>query len=172
MQIETEKDLRINQLRLIVFVLVAIFVAITTYTVYWLINYNKHFGFFQEVTAEVVDRVDMEGKTYDVLHYVVNDIEYKVTADVVSDNEKGDIITIYYDENNPLGIIYSLDNKRFILPIFSAVFGVLCVVLVVVYILIYRANKKSKRFNDIAIEKVQVGIIKSNKVVKKKNNLK
>ena len=144
MQIETEKDLRINQLKLILFVMIVIFVAITSYTVYWLINYNKHYGFFVETKAEVVEQVNLEGTIHDVLFYEIEGNEYKVTSDIKSNNDLGDIITIYYDEDNPLGIIYSLDNKRIILPIITACFGVCCIALLVTYILIYVSNKKSK----------------------------
>ena len=144
MQIETEKDLRINQLKLITLVMLAIFIAIVTYTVYWFIDYNRHYGFFQKTEAEVVEQVELEGVTFDVLFYEIDGIEYKVTSDMKSKNDVGDIITIYYDEDNPLGIIYSLDNRRIALPIITVCFGVCCVALIVTYILIYRANKLSK----------------------------
>jgi hypothetical protein len=153
MQVETEKDLRIKQLRLIVFVMIVIFIAILSYTIYWLSSYNKHYGFFKETSAEVVDRVDMDGSMYDVLYYSIDGIEYKVTSDIVTDNEVGDEIKIYYDKDNPLGIIYSLDNKRIILPIITVCFGLFCVALIVIYILIYKANKLSKLIAMQSIEK-------------------
>jgi len=152
MQIETERDLRINQLRLIVFVMLTIFIVILAYTTYWLIDYNKKFGFFVKTDAVVIDHEEIEGIKYDVLNYKIDGIEYKVTADVKSSNDVGDQIVIYYDEENPLGIIYSLDNRRIILPILAGLFGVVAISLLVVYILIYTNNKMSKKLQNVNLQ--------------------
>jgi len=141
---ETERDLRIKQLRLIVFVILVIFVVMLVYTIYWLIDYNKHFGFFVKTDAKVIEHADIEGVQYDVLSYKINGIEYKVTSDIKSTNDVGDEITIYYDKDNPLGIIYSLDGRRIALPIIACCFGIVSIALVVVYVLIDRANKLDK----------------------------
>jgi hypothetical protein len=145
MQIETEKDLRIKQLRLIVCVVLVIFLIITVYTIYWMIDYNNRYGFYEEVRAEVVEQKRLDGVTYDVLYYTIDGNDYKITSDIKSQNNIGDIITIYCDENNPLGIIYSLDNRKTTLIILDICFGVFSVGLLITYIFIDISNKKSKK---------------------------
>lgn len=139
MQGETEQQLRLGQLRLIVSLMIGIFVVITSYTIYWLVEYNKKYGFFVKTNAEVVEQIEEDGIVRDVLQYKVNGIEYRVTAEYVSDNQLGDVVKIYYDKNNHLGIVYSLDSKRIILPVLAGLFGAVCVALIVVYIQIKKS---------------------------------
>ena len=145
MQFETEKDLRIKQLRLIVVVMLVLFAVIMAYTIYWLIDYKDKYGFFEKTEAVVVDQVTSEGITYDVLNYKVDGVEYNVTSNIKSENQVGDQIKVYYDEKIPLSIIYSLDSRRIILPIIACCFGVVSISLMVVYIIIYLSNKNYKK---------------------------
>ncbi|MGN0960711.1 MAG: hypothetical protein ACI4PF_00760 [Christensenellales bacterium] len=147
MQGYTEQRLRLNQLRMIVIIMVVIFAVILSYTIFWSIDYNNKYGFFTKTKAEVVSQVNENGITKDVLSYKVGEVEYRITADYSSNNSIGDTITIFYDKNNPIGIIYSLDNKRIILPVLSSLFGVVCLGLVIIYISIeksYKNNLKEK----------------------------
>ena len=140
---DTEQQLRINQLRMIVVIMVVLFVTILGYTIYWSIDYNRKYNFFRKAEAEVVSHIDEEGVIRDVLMFKVDGIEYRVTASYESKNDIGDNVVIYYDKNNPIGIIYSLDNKRIIFPVLSGLFGTGCVALIVVYIYIARGYKKT-----------------------------
>lgn len=145
MQFETERDLRIKQLRLVVWVMIALFVVMTIYTVYFVVQFNERFGDFIEIEATVVDHEQIGEVTCDKLHYVIDGNEYYVTSDIVSENEIGDDITIYCDKDNVISFIYNLDGRRIALPIITACFGVVCIGLFITYILINNANKKSKQ---------------------------
>ena len=136
---QIEKELRLNQLRLIVIVATIIFAFMLVYTIYWLTDYKKEYGFFQKGEAVVVEHQEIDGKTYDLLSYEVNDNEFRITTEYESKNDIGDTVTIYYDEGYPLGVVYSLDSRRIVLPILSAVFGVVNVSLVAVYFLIRKS---------------------------------
>lgn len=135
-----ERELRLGQLRLVLIVMTVVFVAILSYTIAWQCNYNEKYGFFKKCQAKVVEQVrDDEGELRDVLLYFDDDgVEYRLTADYDSNKQVGDKITIYYDENNPFGVIYSLDGKRIWLPVLTSLFGVGCGVLCVIYILSYK----------------------------------
>lgn len=141
MRDNTEAQLRLGQLRTILIVMFVIFVTILSYTIYWLIDYEKQYGFFEKTKAEVIEQSIEDGITRDILRYNVNGVEYRILADYVSDNEVGDVIKIYYDKNNPIGIIYSLDIKRIAYPLLTALFGVGCISLTIVYILMKKSFK-------------------------------
>ena len=145
---ETERELRIKQLRLIVSIMIIIFLFILVYTIVWSIEFNKTFGDFKRAKATVYEQKEIEGQAHDVLKYIVKGNEFYLTTEEVSKNEIGDTIIIYYDSTNPLSIVYKLDNRRIILPIITVVFGCVCVGLVVTYVLIIRSenNSKNKKF--------------------------
>lgn len=139
---QNEKKLRLDQLRLLVIIFLIIFAFMLVYTIYWLIDYNKHYSFFVKTKADIVEHKEINDKTYDVISFSVDGNEFRIVSDYESKNEIGDEITIYYDENNPLGIVYSLDSRRFVLPILTIIFGIASSSLAVVYILINRSMNK------------------------------
>lgn len=139
---ETEQQLRLGQLRMIVFIMVLLFVIILSYTIFWTIDYNNKYAFFIKTDATVVSQVEEDGKVKDILAYTVDGIEYRTTCGYASKNNIGDIVTIYYDKNNPIGIIFALDSKRIIFPVITGLFGVTCIGLIVVYILIDKSIKR------------------------------
>ena len=143
MQGELEQQLRLKQLRMIVVLMVVIFVAILGYTIFWIVDYNQKYGFFVKTEAEVVSQIKENGVTNDVVKFSVDNVEYQVIADYNSKNEVGDKIIIYYDKNNPIGIIESLNNNRIVLPVLTGIFGVLCIALIVVYMFIRKSYKKN-----------------------------
>lgn len=145
MQGETEQELRLYQLKLIVIIMVIVFVALLSYTIYWSIDYNKKYNFFVKTDAVVVEQIDKDGITKDVLKYDVNGVEYRINADYHSKNEIGDTVVLYYDKHNPIGVIYSLDSNRIVLPIITGLFGVTCSALIVVYFLISKSLIKYKK---------------------------
>lgn len=136
---QIEKELRLNQLRLIVIVSTLIFAFMLIYTIYWTIDYNKEYGFFEKKEAVVIEHQEIDDKTYDLLSYIVDDNEFRITTEYESKNDIGDKVTIYYDENYPLGVVYSLDSRRFVLPILSSIFGVANISLIVLYFLIRKS---------------------------------
>ena len=147
-----EKELRIKQLRLILCVMFVIFLFMFVYTLYFVVDYNKEYGFFKKTTAEVVEHKKIENYTYDVINYSVDGNEYVITTEYFSKNEIGDKIKIYYDVNNPIGIIYSLDSRRIVLPIIASLFFCVYVALLVVYILMRKSltrQIKTVSFNNL-----------------------
>lgn len=142
-----ERELRLGQLRLIVIIMIAIFVAILSYTIWWSCDYNEKYGFFKKCTAEVVKRTeDDEGTVQNILmYYDENGVEYRLTVDN-ADYDICDKVTIYYDRNNPLGIVYRLDSKRIWLPILTALFGLGCITLTIVFVML-QSNVYNKKHN-------------------------
>lgn len=152
---QEEKELRLNQLRLIVIVMSLIFAFMLVYTCYFIIDYKDKYGFFEKATAEVIEHQEINGKEYDLLSYKVDGNEFRITTEYESKNNIGEKITIYYDTNNPLGVVYSLDSRRVLLPILTSVFAVANIALIVMYILIRKGIiGKNKVNNNIATETI------------------
>ena len=139
---DIERELRLKQLRLILIIMLVIFVAMLSYTIYWCADYKNKYGFFVETQAKVTEHVEIANDMYDVLEYDVKGVTFKKTTTYFSKNKVGDVITIYYDKNNPTGVIYSLDNNRIILPTISLAFGVVVTALIVLYFLLIVGDKK------------------------------
>lgn len=146
---QIEKELRLNQLRLIVIVSTLIFAFMLVYTIYWIIDYNREYGFFDKKEAVVIEHQEIDGKTYDLLSYIVDNNEFRITTEYESKNNVGDKVTIYYDENYPLGVVYSLDNRRIVLPVLSSIFGVANVSLIVLYFLIRKGVLSKPEHQEI-----------------------
>lgn len=163
---ENEQELRLGQLRMLVIVMVILFTVLLGYTIFWSINYNRQYGFFEKTTAEVVSQEVVDGKKRDTIKYYIGDVEYRLVADYSENRQIGDKLTIFYDKGNPFGVVYKLDNKRIILPILTGVFGAGCVVLVVLYILLnteYKNRKRLKKYLEYQkqMEKDNVSVDKA-----------
>ena len=142
-----EKEVRRRQSKLLLTIMTLLFLGILGYTIIWQINYYTKYNHFEKVTAEVVDH-EIDGEVvYDVLQYNVDGVEYRKITSYISKNEIGDKITIYYDINSPIGVIYSLDYRRYVLPIISAMFGAVCVAFYIIYFISYPKDKKSNKSN-------------------------
>lgn len=154
--VDIVKDLRKKQVRLIIIVLAFLSVVFIGFTIYWEIDYKKKFGYFSKVKAEVVDHAVVDNIEYDVLEYDVGENTYRHTTSYKSKNHIEDVITIYYDKNNPTGVIYKLDGKRISLPIISSLFMMTSIGVYVFYYYVFikgslsksqsvEENKKSKK---------------------------
>ena len=125
---------RKNQYKLLIAILMIVFLSIICYTICWEINYYSKYNHFKKVTAEVV-AYEIDGdKKYDVLEYVVDSSYYQNVTSYQSKNKIGDKISIYYDINNPLGVIYSRDYRRYVLPIICVLLGIVCSSFVIIYL--------------------------------------
>ncbi len=170
---QEEKELRLNQLKLIVIVMTLIFAFMLVYTVYFLIDYRDKYGFFEKITAEIIEHQEIDGKEYDLLSYKIDGNEFRITTEYESKNEVGDTITIYYDTNNPLGVVYALDSRRIWMPVLTTIFALTNVGLIVIYILIKRGivgNKNSQKIeavNNESIKEAKPEILE--KITKKEN---
>lgn len=149
-----EKQARKSQFRLILIILGIIFVFICVYTITWEINYFTKYNHFQKVEAEVIGVEIDDGQEYDVLKYVVDGQEYEKTTSYTSKNIVGDKIFVYYDVNSPVGIIYSLDSKRYLLPIITISFGCACLSLFIIYKISYPKTKVKKQKELTPAEKL------------------
>lgn len=139
---QSEKALRINQLRLIVIISCVIFVVMLAYTINWINEYNKNFENFVATKAVVVAHKEIKGKVYDVLQYNIDSNEHNVTSEYTSRNDIGDEVTIYYHKDNVLATVCEIDNRTIILPLISTIFGVTSGALLIVYVVIDRNYKK------------------------------
>lgn len=146
MQGINEKDIRKNQykLYLIVFAIVVCFLII--YTIIWEINYYRDYGYFKKTSAEVVDHEKDGELLYDIIVYEVNNVYYKKTTSYISKNEINDIITIYYDENNPIGVIYNLDYRRIVLPLLCGGLVIILTTLSIMYIFNFNTMQNKKNY--------------------------
>lgn len=140
-----EKEARRKQYKLFLIVLTLLFLGILCYTIIWQVNYYTKYNHFEKVTAEVIDH-EIDGEdVYDILQYYVDGVEYQKTTNYLSKNEIGDKITIYYDVNSPIGVIYSLDYRRYVLPIISAIMGAVSIAFYIIYFITYPKGKKSNK---------------------------
>ena len=153
MQLEvSERQLRLNQLRLIVGLMAIIFLFMLVYTIIWIVDFNKHYKQFNKTDAEVIEHKEVDNVLRDVVKYKVKGNEYILTIEEESREDVGKIITIYYDKSNPLSVVKELDNRRIILPIITTVFGCVCTGLIVVYFVIYKSYSKT---NGVPKKKAQ-----------------
>lgn len=118
-----EREQKKKQYRLLLAILLLIFLVVLGYTIYWEVRYYTYYNHFEKTTAEVVGHEIKSGQKRDVLQYYVNGSDYKSTTPYESKNEIGDKIIVYFDVDNPMGIIFSRDYRRYVLPILSAMFG-------------------------------------------------
>ena len=140
-----EKEVRRKQYKLLLTIMTILFLGILCYTIIWQINYYTKYNHFEKVSAQVVEHEIIGEEVYDVLQYNVDGVEYRKTTSYISKNEIGDKVTIYYDTNSPIGVIYSLDYRRYALPIISAMIGAVCLAFYVIYFISYPKNKKSNK---------------------------
>lgn len=135
---QSDKEIRKSQHKLILCLILFVFLVMLGYTIIWEIDYYKRYGFFTKTTANVIEHETIEGNEYDVIEYTVNGVEFHKTTEYLSKNEVGDKIIIYYDETNPIGVIYSIDIKTWLLPVLTSVFGVAIILLIILYINYYK----------------------------------
>ena len=139
---DSVKDLRKKQVELILLVLAFLSLIFISYTIYWERDYNKKFGYFEKIEAEVVNHNVVEGVEYDVLEYEVDSIIYHHVTSYKSKNHIEDKITIYYDKFEPAGVIYSLDIKRVLLPIISSLFVIFSIGVFIFYYFVFIKRNK------------------------------
>ena len=135
---QSDKEIRKSQHKLILCLVFFVFIVMLGYTIIWEIDYHNRYGYFVKTTANIIDYEIIEGNTYDVIEYTINNVEYQKTTEYLSKNKVGDRITIYYDKNNPIGVIYSIDIKTWLLPTITSVFGVVTISLTILYINYYK----------------------------------
>lgn len=149
-EISNIRELKKKQYLLYVCIMIFFFLVMFTYTLVWCIQYNKNYGFFVKTEATVVEHNSEEGKMYDVLEYEVDNVIIHNTSSYISKNNIGDKITIYYDSNNPSGFITKLDNRRIVLPIITASYGVVCTVLSIMFFTTYYGKSSTMQFEKKA----------------------
>ena len=94
---EEERKLRLKQLRLILIIMLCVFVAMLSYTIYWCVDYNNQYSDYQQVESEVIQHVIIDDVKYDMLEYQIDDRVYnRHTTKYPSKNDIGDIVTIYF----------------------------------------------------------------------------
>lgn len=138
---DIEKNPRQSQHKLLLTILFIFLLIVVAYTTFWEIRYYTKYNHFQKVEAQVVSHVEKDGKTYDELRYFVDGIEYYKETSYESKNEIDDTVIVYYDVDSPIGIIYSLDYRRYAYPIISIM---LCAVWVSFFIMYKISYPKSK----------------------------
>ena len=141
------KKLRKKQMQLVLGVLIALVALFISFTIYWEIDYSKKYGYFVKTTATVVDHVVVNNIEYDVLEYEAEGITYNHTSSYKSKNHIEDRISIYYDENNPSGVIYKLDSKRILLPLISGLFLIATIGFYIFYYFVFVRSEKNKLKN-------------------------
>ena len=142
--VEQEIDFKRNRYRILLILTGLMFVVMLFFTIIYFVDYNKKYGYFEKIVATVVEYETVEGKECAVIEYKIKNQEYQKTTNF-DDLEIGDEITIFYDTNNPVGVIYSRDARYYALPIITIIFGLVDIGLVVLYILHYREVDKKKK---------------------------
>ncbi len=171
-QVENIGELKKKQYLLYIIILLVLLVAMLTYTLVFCISHNKEYSFFKGVEAEVISHDTIDGVVYDVVEYSVDGVVYRNTTSVISKNDIGDIVTIYYDENNPIGIVTKLDSKRWILPTITLIYGVATASLTVLYFVNYYGKTNKLKDKKVKTIKVKDETAKEHRVDNKSKPLK
>ena len=132
-----EIDYKRNQYKLLLSISVLVFLVILLFTIFYFVDYNNNYGYFKAVTAEVVEYEVNDGKNYAVIEYVVGDTTYQKTTHYTN-MKIGKKTKIFYDENNPVGIIYDRDFKYYLLPTMTILFAGADITLIIFYIEHYK----------------------------------
>lgn len=142
------KVLRKRQYRFFLIILTMVFLVVLGYTIYWEVDYHSKYN-FKKVTAKVIEHVVEGDNVYDKIFYTVNGNGYeKTVTDYTSKNDINDEIIVYYDNDKPNGIIYSLDNRRYLLPIVSVMIGAVTLTFVIMYKMSYPKSKDKKKVEE------------------------
>ena len=162
------RELKKRQYLMYIVIMLVLFVVMLTYTIIWCFDYEKRYGFFVKTEAVVVEHSTDAGKLYDVLEYTVDGVVLLNTTSYLSRNNIGDKVTIYYDENNPSGFVTKLDGRRVALPIITSVYGVVSMILTIMYYSVYYLNSSTMR----STEKMSTEAIENKKTNIKRNSKK
>lgn len=162
------KELKKKQYLMYIVIMLVLFVVMLTYTVVWCFDYNKRYGFFVKTEAVVVEHVTESGKLYDVLEYDVDGVVLLNKTSYISQNNIGDKITIYYDENNPSGFVTKLDGRRIALPIITSIYGVASMVLTIMFYTSFYMENGAMHSSEKTSEEAE----KTNKTTEKKKSSK
>lgn len=150
---DLEKTSRKSQYRLMISIVFVFFLMVLGYTIFWEIRYYTKYNHFQKVEAVVVSQEIEDGKTYDVLKYIVDGDEYQKVTDYESKNNIGDKVIVYYDINSPVGVIYSLDYRRYALPIITIMFFAVWLSLYIIYRITYpKVKTKVRKKRETPVE--------------------
>lgn len=150
---DLEKTSRKSQYRLMIGIVFVFFLMVLGYTIFWEIRYYTKYNHFQKVEAVVVSQEIEDGKTYDVLKYIVDGDEYQKVTDYESKNNIGDKVIVYYDINSPVGVIYSLDYRRYALPIITIMFFAVWLSLYIIYRITYpKVKTKVRKKRETPVE--------------------
>lgn len=158
---DEERYARKSQYKLLLTLLTVVFLIIAGYTIFWEVRYLIKYNHFQGVEAEVIEH-EIDGEnTYDVITYSVDGVEYETTTKYQSKNEIGDKIIVYYDTNSPIGVIYSLDYRRYVLPIISILVGGVYLYFLILYKKSYPKTKQRKIRKEVTPVEMLLGKNKS-----------
>lgn len=144
----SEKQMKIRQFGLVVGLTFVVFIFILIYTIQWVVEYDKKLSEFVKTDATIISHKEIEGIKYDVMQFFVDGNEYNITSEFPSEHSVGQIIKIYYHKDNVLGIVSKLDNRRIVLPILAISFGVVCLGLFSVYMIICIGEKRRTNLSN------------------------
>lgn len=136
-EISNLRELKKRQYLLYVIIMLSLFLVMLTYTIIWSVVFNKNYGTFVSVEAEVVALKNEDDSVYGyALEYFdsVNGVEIKNnTTNYANSSSVGKKITIYYDSENPMVVTDHLSSGRYLLPIVTSVYGVVSIVLSILF---------------------------------------
>lgn len=136
-EISNLRELKKKQYLLYVIIMLSLFLVMLTYTIIWCVVFNKNYGTFVKADAEVVALKNDENEIYGyALEYFdsVNGVKIENgTTSFANAKTVGKKITIYYDSENPSVITEKLSSGRYLLPIITSVYGVVSVVLTILF---------------------------------------
>lgn len=147
------RELKKRQYLMYIIIMLVLFAVMLTYTIIWSSDYNKRYGFFVKTEAVVIEHSMDNGKLYDVLEYEVDGVVILNTTAYLSQNNIGDKVTIYYDEKNPSGFVTKLDARRVALPVITSIYGVVSMVLTIMFYTNYYMDNSSMHNTKKVTEK-------------------
>lgn len=119
--------------------LTALVLSMIIYSIVWLVDYNRNYGFFVRTKAEVVgtEIPENSGRIVKELEYFADGAIYRIAIEDQDKYDIGDKFSVFYDENNPIGIIYNRDVRYYLLPIATILLLIIDIGFAVIYFSTY-----------------------------------
>lgn len=158
-EISNLHELKKKQYRLYVFIMLALLLVMTAYTIFWCASYNNTYGTFEKTLGKSIELYDSDNEVSGyALEYFddVNNVTIQNTSsDLANKNNVGEEFWVYYDTENPSSVIKNLDAGRIVLPIITSVYGVACIILTALFIRTFYTKHSAMQSNDKRLDKAK-----------------
>lgn len=158
-EISNLHELKKKQYRLYVFIMLALLLVMTAYTIFWCASFSNTYGTFEKTLAKSIELYDSDREVSGyALEYFdgVNNVTIQNTSSNLANKDNvGEEFWIYYDTENPSSVIKNLDVGRIVLPIITSVYGVACIILTTLFIRTFYTKHSTMQSDDKRLDKAK-----------------